>query len=224
MILSAHQPTFMPWAGLFEKIERADTLCLFDAVAAEDSGYENRVQIKTAQGPQWLTVPIKRSRDLPLYKVEIANEHSWARKMVRSLEMNYAKAPYFEQYHGGIKGILETRYQYLADLDLAMLGYLMEALNIKTPIVRASEYAFEGTKSALVLDMCKQLGATRYIFGSQGHAYADARAFAEAGIRIEFQDYQCRPYRQQHGDFVGGLSVVDALFNCGPGARKVVLG
>lgn len=214
----------MPWAGLFEKVAQADIFCAFDGVAMEDSGYENRVQIRTSQGPQWLTVPVKRSRDLPLCKVEIANEHGWQRKMIRSIEMSYQRAPYFSRYFPDVKCLLETRHQYLADLDLSLLRYFMQELGINTPIVRASEYDFQGSKSALVLDMCRQLGASAYVFGELGQDYADVPAFAASGVKVRFQKYECREYQQQHAGFVGGLSVLDVLLNCGPDARKVVLG
>ena len=41
---------------------------------------------------------------------------------------------------------------------------IISILGINTPIVIASEYDFQGTKSDLVLDMCKKLKAKRYIY------------------------------------------------------------
>ena len=32
MILTAHQPVYIPWLGLFQKIQSADLFCFFDIV------------------------------------------------------------------------------------------------------------------------------------------------------------------------------------------------
>lgn len=222
MILTAHQPVFMPYLGTFAKIAAADTFVVWDSVPMESSGFENRVRIKTAQGPQWLTVPVKRSRDLPLHKVEIAHEHGWARKMARTVEMHYSKAPYFRTYWPQIKAILESRHTYLADLDIELLHYFMEELGIHTPIVRCRDYETPDGKNERIVAMCRQLGASAYLFGPMGAGYADVKMFADAGLSVKFQAFEHPEYPQQHGEFVEGLSILDVLLNCGPDAGRTI--
>jgi hypothetical protein len=71
--------------------------------------------------------------------------------------------------------------------------------------------------------MCKQLGATTYIFGAQGRNYADVAAFAAAGIDARFQDYQHPTYPQQHGAFEPYMSLIDLLFNVGPESANILM-
>jgi hypothetical protein len=222
--LTAHQPSYVPWLGLLAKIASADLFCSFDGVPMEGSGFENRQQIKTAQGIQWLTVPVRRSLDTPIRDVRIANDQNWARKHWRSIELAYQKAPYFKQYGPGIHDVLSKPYEKLVDVNAAVLGYYMNAFGITTPVVKASDYNFEGTKSALVLDMCKKLGATSYMFGSQGRDYADVPSFERAGIAVSFQDYQHPTYPQLHGGFVSHMGCLDLLLNVGgEQGRRIIL-
>ena len=51
------QPMLFPWVGLFEQIRAADVYVHYDDVQFSKGSFTNRVQIKTARGPRWLTVP-----------------------------------------------------------------------------------------------------------------------------------------------------------------------
>ena len=220
LILTAHQPNYLPYCGFFHKITLADKFCIFDGVQFERKGYNNRVLIKTQQGVQWLTVPVEHGQ--PRIKDARIVESGWRRKHVRAIELAYQKAPYFDVYMPEIRRLIVEPCRYLADFNRFLLYFLLGALGISKQIVVASDYRFNGSKSEAVLDMCRQLGATQYIFGSQGRDYADVEAFGRAGILLQFQDYKHPVYPQLHGDFVAGLSVIDLLFNCGPDSLRIL--
>jgi hypothetical protein len=226
MKLTAHQPSWMPWLGLLAKIADADLFCIFDIVPQDAQGFENRQRIKTASGVQWLTVPVRRSLETPIKDLAIATDQPWARKHWRTIELAYQKAPFFGEYSAEIKRLLlDAKWERLAYLDEVMLRYYMYAFGITTKVVRASDYNFQGAKSDLVLDMCKQLGATEYIFGSQGRDYADVPSFEAAGIKVSFQDYKHPEYPQLHGPFVPNMGAIDLLFNVGGAqGRKIIMG
>lgn len=225
LVLTAHQPTFLPYLGTWAKIAKADLFCLFDVVPFERHSYANRVRIKTAQGPHWLTVPVHLDchLDTPGNKIRIAdNPPNWRRKHLRTIEMAYRKALYFDEVWPTVERIYSCGGNMLVNLNTYALSLLWHALGINTRFTNAAIYNFTGTKSALVLDMCQKLGATEYWFGSQGRDYADVAAFERAGIRVHFQDYRHPVYRQLHGAFVPGLSVIDLLFNEGPRSLEIL--
>ena len=58
MIVAVHQPQYLPWLGYFDKIDKADVFVLLDTVQFKKNEWQNRNKIKTAQGWQWLTVPV----------------------------------------------------------------------------------------------------------------------------------------------------------------------
>lgn len=227
MILTAHQVGYMPWLGFFDKVSRADLFCVFDAVQYERRGWNNRNQIKTANGPLMLTVPVasKDHFDKVLAEVEII-PGSWLRKHMRSIELAYRKAPHFEQHFAGVGAILDLYADggLLIDLNLDLMRYFLRSLGIQIPIVRASDYQFRGEKADLVLDMCKQLKATAYIFGGEGKNYADPVTFVAGGVTPLFQEYEHPVYPQLHGKFEPNMAVLDLLMNMGPKSADVLNG
>jgi len=225
MILTAHQPVYLPWLGLFHKIALADRFCIFDIAQYQTKDFNNRNKIKTNTGPIWLSVPVESKDHLSkrLSDIKIVN-NGWNRKHFKSIDLAYRKAPYYKNYIGELESILVGHtYERLADLNVATLDFGLRALNIKVPIVTASDYDFKGYKSDLVLDMCKQLAANTYIFGAQGRDYASVPSFAAAGIDARFQDYRHPVYPQLHGDFEPYMSVIDLLFNVGPDSMNMLM-
>ena len=226
MILTAAQIGYLPWCGLFDKIAQADMLCSFDAVQYERRGWTNRNFIKTREGPLLLSVPVhsKDHFEKRICEVEIMGGSNWARKHMRSIELAYRKAPFFEQHYAGVGAIIDLYADggLLNDMNLDLLRYFLRALGIQIPIVNASDYDFKGEKSALVLDMCIKLRVTEYIFGGEGEKYADTQAFNAAAIVPRFQKYVHPEYPQLHGSFDPKMSVLDLLMNCGQDSLEIL--
>ncbi len=99
----------------------------------------------------------------------------------------------------------------------------MKFLDIKTPIVKASDYNFVGQKSNLVLDMCLNLNANTYIFGEMGKKYANPDLFNSNGISLYFQNYKHPMYTQINGNFLLNMSVIDLLFNEEPNSYDILM-
>lgn len=225
MILTAHQPVYLPWLGLFHKIALADLFCFFDIAQYQTKDFNNRNKIKTHSGEIWLSVPVESKNHFGKSVGEIrVVQDGWQRKHFKSISMTYQKAPYFREYIEQIEDVLTKQsFETLSALNLAILRMAMRNLQISTPIVKASEYAFQGAKSDLILDMCVQLKADVYVFGAQGRDYANVESFRAAGVEPYFQDYRHPQYRQLHGEFKPYMSVIDLLFNEGPRSRDIVM-
>jgi hypothetical protein len=225
MILTAHQPAYLPWLGLFHKILLSERFCVFDGVQYQSDDFNNRNRIKTRMGPIWLSVPVDAKNRLNRLICDIKIiPNGWNKKHIRSIRHSYQKAPFFNDYIEALEDYLLTKeHVFLADLNIGMLEMFLGLLAIDVPVVRATDFAFAGQKSDLVLDMCKKLGATEFIFGEQGRNYADVESFAQNGVRIFFQDYNHPVYPQINGPFAPYMSVLDLLFNVGPSSRQVIL-
>lgn len=225
MILTAHQPVYLPWLGLFHKIALADRFVIFDGVQYLPKDWNNRNRIKTAAGAIWLTVPVLRKghREMMIRDIEINNATRWQHKHWRSLVLNYRNAPHFARYADFFEDVYRREWTLLSDLNEHILRGMLGMLGINIELVRATDFDFQGRGSDLVLDMCRKLGATTYIFGALGRDYAKVEDFEASGIRVVFQDYRHPVYPQLHGAFVSHLSAVDALFNCGPDTLDVLM-
>ena len=72
------------------------------------------------------------------------------------------------------------------------------------------------------LDVCRALGATRYVTGHGAASYLDHAAFDAAGIEVRYMDYALKPYPQMHGTFTPYVTILDAIACCGSGARQLM--
>ena len=225
MILTAHQPVYLPWLGLFHKIALADAFVSFNQVQYQVKDWNNRNKIKTAQGPIWLSVPVKKKGFLErkYTEIEIDNEQPWQRKHWSSIYHAYRKASHFATHADRIEDFYKREWQTLVELNEAMLQMFLDMLGIRVRLEYMNEHAFAGAKSDLVLDMCRQMRADVYIFGAQGRDYADVESFRAGNVACHFQDYRHPTYRQLHGAFASHLSVIDLIFNCGPDAFPILM-
>lgn len=225
MILTAHQPVYLPWLGLFHKIALADQFVSFNQVQYQVRDWNNRNKIKTNAGDIWLSVPVKHKGhlDLKYEDILIDNEQPWQRKHWKSLFLNYKAAPHFKKYADYFEDCYRREWKTLLELNESMLLWFLKTLGIPVAIQSARSMDLEGEKSDLVLDMCVKLGAATYIFGAQGRDYADKQSFAKAGVLPLFQQYRHPVYRQLHGEFRPFMSIVDLLFNCGEDSLEILM-
>jgi hypothetical protein len=225
MILTAHQPVYLPWLGLFHKIALAETFVYFDQVQYLPKDWMNRNKIRTKSGSIWLTVPVLRKgyRDLKTSEIEINNSIDWQKKHLRSISLNYKKSPYFENYIPFFEDVYSRKWKFLGELNEYMLKWFLDELGIKVNFLNANDFKFQGEKSSLILNMCKELNASTYIFGTLGKDYADVQEFEKNNIGLIFQNYNHPKYSQLYREFISHMSVIDLLFNHGPKSLEIIL-
>jgi hypothetical protein len=219
MIVSIHQPAYLPWLGYFDRIAKSDAFIFLDNVQFERNSFINRNQIKTANGPIWLTVPVRLDAhfDKTIVEIEIDGRQNWRRKHLQSIEQSYSRTQDFAQKFRRLTVIYEEKTNKLAELCRNQLDFWLAELDITTRILRASEMPVTGRKSALVLNLCRHLGATKYLSGPLGRGYLDEAEFIKAGIDIEYHEFVHPVYPQTHSEFVPAMGVVDYWMNCGKG-------
>ena len=223
MILSAHQPAYLPWLGYFDKISKADVFVFLDTVQYEKNSFINRNKIKTPQGPQWLTIPVKSKGHITatLRETLVDDSKPWRSKHLKSIEMNYRKAPYFNEFFPKLEGIQMLPASNLAELCWQQLQFWLKEFNIKTKVVRSSYLAISSKKSDLVLDLCRHFNADQYLSGIQGRDYLDESSFYTNGIAVQYQDFQHPIYTQLWGDFLPYISIIDYWMNCGSDLQNI---
>jgi len=219
MIITAHQPAYLPWLGYLHKIALSDIFILLDDVQFEKNSFANRNKVWSHNGDVMLTVPLlmKGHVGKPLRAMEINNSEHWAKKHWKTIEQNYRKAPFFSHFAPWLETIYSQEWNTLVELTDVMLAFFMKELGISTRFVRQSELGIVSHKQDLVFDLCKETGATAYVSGKLGKNYLDTQPFSDAGIKIYFQDY-VHPIYTQFGkaNFVPYLGIVDLLMNVTP--------
>ena len=225
MILTGHQPTYLPWLGLFNKIANSTDYVFFDDVQYLPKEWMNRNRVKSINDEAiFLSVPVLKKNFLnkKTYEIKIDNSHPWRRKHLKTIEISYRKTKFFKNYIDIIRTIYDREWQYLTDLNFYILKLMLEILKIKVNIFKLSDLGVSGKKSDLVLNVCKKLGAKKFIFGEQGRNYADLESFKVNNIDVLFQEYKHPIYTQQGYNFISHLSVIDLIFNCGSNALNII--
>lgn len=227
MILSAHQPYFAPYPGFFCKASLSDVFVLLDEVQfPQGTTWVSRNRFKNHQGTLWITVPVWKS-GLGLQKinaVRICHEGRWHKKHWESLRTAYAKAPYFLDHQDFVKEMFSERFEMLADLNLMVIEYLLKVLHVNCRILRLSELGVNAAGTPRLVEICRIMGASRFLAQAAAKKYLDEKLFQEAGIKLSFFNPPAPVYPQLWGNFLPNLSVLDLVFNCGPKARDILLG
>ncbi len=224
MILGVVQPSYIPWRGYFDIIRRSDLFVFYDDVQYDKNGWRNRNRIKTSQGSIWLTIPVLSggavSERRLIRDVRIEAGTRWSVKHWKSIQQAYSKAPYFEWVAQKLRPIYETEFEFLADVDVALTIACCELLGLTTVgrFRRSSEFQCEGVKLDRLISLIRQTGATHYISGPSAREYISAQRFDEAGVRLEYMEYQYGEYPQLYPPFDGAVSIIDLLCMQGEGA------
>jgi hypothetical protein len=221
------QSCYIPWKGFFDLIGRCDEYVIFDSVQYVKRHWHNRNRIKTANGVEWLTIPViaKGRFEQPIDQVEI--EKPWAEKHWRALELAYRRAPFFAAQSPVVRTWYEQadRERLLTGVNEIFLRGIAGVLGLGTRITRDSAYPAAGAKTERLLGIARAAGAERYLSGPSARAYFDEATFAAAGIATEWMSYDgYSQYPQLHGDFEHAVTALDLIFNTGPEAQRYLRG
>lgn len=226
MIISTHQPYFIPYPGFFYKARQSDSFVILDSVQfPQGTTWISRNRLKNDQGTLWLTVPVwKKGLGLQsICDVRICNAFRWIAKHLASLKSAYARAPFFADYMPFVEDTYQAGFEKLIDLNMTFIHYLFQQLNIDTEIKLLSELGIQTTGNQLLVDICRQLGASVYLAQPVAGKYLDSGLFQKEGLQIQFIKPPAWIYPQLWGPFIANLSAFDLLFNCGPKAQDILL-
>ncbi len=225
MIVSVHQPQYLPWLGYFDKIDKADVFVLLDNVQYKKNEVQNRNKIKTAAGGQWLTVPVLYRFPQLINEVEINNKERWQRKQQQALISNYKKAPYWNVLEPFFTELFQSQWQTISQLNIHVVKTLVKILGIETPLHIASEIGnFPEDPDERLIAITKHFGADTYLSGSGGRNYMDIDKYGRNSIKVIVQDYKHPVYSQLFDDFLPYMSVVDLIFNNGGESLRILRG
>ena len=221
------QSDYIPWKGYFDIINKVDEFILYDDMQYTRRDWRNRNQIKTANGMQWLTIPVDtKGKYYQKINETKVSSHKWAQEHVRAIQLSYAHAPFYKEY-APVIGELYAKaeeLEMLSDINYLFLKKLCELFGIQTKITWSSDYTLAEGKTERLAGLVKSAGGSYYLSGPAAKDYIVDEVFEKAGIELEYMSYEGYPeYPQLHGDFVHQVSALDLLFMTGPDAHKYML-
>ena len=215
-IAAIHQPNFFPWLGFFYKMAHSDVFILLDTVditLGSAKAITHRAKIKTANGPAWLTIPFIKEESRIIRDIRIDYRIPWQEKHLKTLHLAYKKAPYFEEVFSQLEKVYALKPQFLSEFTSNSIYLVKNYLGIQTPIKIASHLEVNSVdRNQRIIDLCRAVAADTYLSGFGGRKYHNEDIFISEGLELKYSDFHHPQYIQFHGDFLAGLSILDALF------------
>lgn len=215
-ICAIHQPNLFPWLGYFYKIAICDTFIFLDnvdIVTGTSKSITNRTSIKSNNGKQLLTIPIKKGESKLIQNIEFA-DNLWQKKFIKTIENSYRKAINFDLYFPFFTELIEFESTNLSDFNINAIIKISELLGLETNFVKASEFEnLSSDRNLRIIELCKRNDCLIYFSGRGGANYHDEELFVSNKIQIKYTDFNPPIYTQLYEGFEQGLSILDYLFN-----------
>ncbi|MDY3319032.1 WbqC family protein [Riemerella anatipestifer] len=217
------QSNYIPWKGYFDSIALSDTFVVYDDMQYTKRDWRNRNQIKTANGSKWISIPVevKGKFEQKINETIVANT-TWNIDHWNLLKQNYKNSKNFSE----AKDFLEPLYlrehsKFLTDINVFFLQEICKYLNIDCKMKLSSEFILAEERTKRLVNICKELSATKYLTGPAAKNYMDESMFNRENIEIEYLDYSgYKEYEQLFPPFDHAVSIVDLIFNEGENASK----
>lgn len=223
LLLSGHQPVYLPGIILFNKIALSDAFMFVGHCQFVKKSWHSRNRIRLNQQELWLTVPVKTAG---LFEQSIDStailDQVWKRKHLGSIRQAYGKARFFDLYYPELESQITAPHPNLGDLNTSLIAMFLRWLEITTPILYSRDFDIQGNKTQMLISMCRAVGATGYLSNEGARSYVNEEEMEDAGLQHFWQKFEHPAYPQGNA-FMPDLSIIDVLFHLGPAAREVVL-
>mgnify|MGYP003391594364 CR=1 FL=1 len=224
MTLAIMQPYLFSYIGYWQLINAVDTFVIFDDVNFIKKGYINRNSILVGGKSQQITLElIGASQNKLINEIKVGNN---SQKLLKTIEMSYKKAPYFDNVFSIIEDILNQEESNLAKFIGYSLQKISNYLEIDTKFIYSSSIEKDNSLKAQnkILDICKKLDATDYINAIGGKELYDKDKFEKQNIKLNFLEPEIQKYMQLESEFISYLSIIDIImFNNKDNISKMLM-
>ena len=217
MIVSIHQPDYLPWLGYFNKISKSDVFVFLDDAQYSTDNMHNWNKIKTPQGELKLKVPVINKLGYKINEVKTRDELGWKGKHLKTIAMNYKKAEYFDEVYSDLEKIIMAEYESIAHMNMAFIKLYCEKFGFNTKILVSSDMGLESVREERVIDIVKLVGGDEYYSGNGAREYQVPEHFEDRGIKLTYTGFEPFEYKQiwEKCGFIPALSALDYTMNCG---------
>ncbi len=223
MIVSVHQPEFVPYLGFWNQMLHADLLILTDTTLFRKRHFQNRNRIRTETDWTWLVIPVSRvhhqrvveTRLRPFHEVEMA----WM-----LLTGIYGRTDYWDEYAPEIREVLKTS-ETIFDLNFRLIQLIRGWLKIETKIRCSSQVTKLDTDDFLMLALnaAREAGGKTFLSTSAFKQGALPDYARQHNLSLVFQHFRCHRYPQVYPGFQERMSVLDCLFTHGAAYTRDVI-
>ncbi|KAI4444745.1 WbqC family protein [Schaedlerella arabinosiphila] len=213
MKIGIMQPYFFPYLGYWQLIKAVDEYVVYDDVTYIKGGWINRNNILLNGKKHLITIPLEGSSSFKnINEISLTKNLKLKQKILKTLEMCYKKAPYYENIMPIIKNLI------MKNENIAMLNYhsimaINEYLGISTKIHLSSKIKKDETLKGQekVIHINQILGSDIYYNAIGGRELYDTNSFRKNGLKLCFLEMVVKEYKQYNNEFIPYLSIIDVL-------------
>jgi hypothetical protein len=208
------QPYFLPYIGYFQLMATVDKFVIFDDVNFIPRGWINRNRLLLNGTAHTFTVPLRgASPNKLIYEIELDDEQGWRKKLLRTIQQAYGRAPYYPQVSALLENLINYPSIRLDDFLLNSLHEIVRYLSLEVEIVSTSRsYKNAHLKGQdRILDICRQERANKYINPIGGISLYDHASFSKRELSLYFLRSRPISYPQGKKEHVAWLSIMDVL-------------
>lgn len=195
---------------------------LDDAQMPGGQSFVYRNRIRDGENEMWLSVPKSCKFGDRINAVKFSNQ-TWSRKHLATLQMNYARTPFYNEIMSIITPIYQMPGDTLSNFNIRLIQTIAAYLSLNCKTFIASDLQINGVREDRLIRLVKSVNGDVYISGSGGTKYQHPERFEESGIDLIIYKYQQIEYIQSQGRFLPNLSILDALFHLGRSATKLLV-
>ena len=216
MKIGIMHPYFFPYLGYWQLMNAVDRYVIYDDVNYIKGGRVNRNTILTNGEAHNINLPlIGASPNKHINEVQVNNNPLLQQKLIKTLEMCYKKAPYYNDIISLLSEIMSQETDNLAEYLIFQIKKIADYLKMSTEFIISSKMDKDSSLKAhdKVIHICKLLGASEYYNSITGVPLYEPHRdmFEAAGIELCFPKMREVSYKQYKNDFVPNLSIIDVM-------------
>ena len=216
MTAAIMQPYLFPYLGYYQLVSAVDTFVFFDDVNYINKGWINRNQLLHQNKPLGFTVPLlNASQNRKINEIQLSDFPAWRKQFLKTLEMNYKRAPFFNVVFKWLGDFFSKDFEYISDLACESVKAVSGMLRLPTQFKKSSSLSYKNNNqggSQKIVEICKIIGADKYINAKNGRELYDKQQFHSLNIELNFIGMNEVLYPQfANQEFVPNLSILDVM-------------
>lgn len=214
MKLGIMQPYFLPYIGYWQLLNAVDKYIIYDDVNFIKGGWINRNRMLINGEAKLFNIQMQGSSANKLInEIEISSNYIWKRKFIKSIELNYNKAPFYKEGVSLLEEIINFNENNLSKFIENSIRKISEYLDIKTEIILSSDIKKNSNlkNQDKVIDICKVMKADEYYNAIGGMELYSFEDFYKNNIKLKFLKTHEIKYKQFNDKFIENLSILDLI-------------
>ncbi len=208
--ISIRPPEYWPGLASAALMQAADIVILADTFQYSRQSLQNRMRVRNPDGWQWVSVPLKGGQHgRAQCRTRIRPVPGWRKRHWKAIRFNYSQSPYFDHYQEAIRALYLRDWTHLGGLNIATTRLVYQWIHGSGTMRCATE--LDGAPDTVETVMACWPGVEFLAPAGTPEPCSARRLY-----------FSVPDYRQAFAGFIGGMTVLDLIFNYGPESAGIL--